>query len=83
MFSLGITLLELAADLVLPTNGHLWHSLRNGDIPAQYLMGKCGFFYNNSIYFFHMMYNTEVSVASIMIWTNLEEESFTDRESKI
>lgn len=37
IFGLGITILELSADLVLPSNGQLWHSLRNGDIPANYL----------------------------------------------
>ncbi|XP_022102187.1 membrane-associated tyrosine- and threonine-specific cdc2-inhibitory kinase-like [Acanthaster planci] len=33
VFSIGITILELACDLDLPQNGQLWHQLRNGDIP--------------------------------------------------
>lgn len=33
VFSLGVTLLELATDLVLPPNGTLWHELRNGVFP--------------------------------------------------
>ncbi|KAK4030399.1 membrane-associated tyrosine- and threonine-specific cdc2-inhibitory kinase isoform X2 [Daphnia magna] len=33
IFSLGITLLELACDLDLPANGTLWHELRHGALP--------------------------------------------------
>jgi membrane-associated tyrosine/threonine-specific cdc2-inhibitory kinase len=33
IFSLGITLLELACDLDLPANGTLWHELRHGSLP--------------------------------------------------
>lgn len=33
MFSLGITLLELALDLDLPQYGTNWHSLREGHLP--------------------------------------------------
>lgn len=33
IFSLGITLLELACDLDLPANGTLWHELRQGSLP--------------------------------------------------
>ncbi|XP_072014796.1 membrane-associated tyrosine- and threonine-specific cdc2-inhibitory kinase-like [Amphiura filiformis] len=33
VFSLGITMLELACDLELPRNGALWHQLRKGEIP--------------------------------------------------
>ena len=33
IFSLGITLLELACDLDLPANGTLWHELRQGPLP--------------------------------------------------
>lgn len=36
VFSLGVTLLELATDLVLPPNGVLWHELRNGVFPAMF-----------------------------------------------
>lgn len=31
IFSLGLIILELAADVVLPDDGELWHSLRVGD----------------------------------------------------
>ena len=34
IFSLGITLLELACDLDLPANGKLWHELRQGSLPS-------------------------------------------------
>ena len=33
MFSLGISFYELAADVILPENGNMWHQLRNGNIP--------------------------------------------------
>lgn len=33
VFSLGISMLELASDLALPTNGRLWHELRDGIFP--------------------------------------------------
>jgi membrane-associated tyrosine- and threonine-specific cdc2-inhibitory kinase len=33
VFSLGITLLELATNLELPSNGKLWHELRTGHLP--------------------------------------------------
>ncbi len=34
VFSLGMTILELATDLDLPRSGDLWHELRTGKIPA-------------------------------------------------
>jgi membrane-associated tyrosine/threonine-specific cdc2-inhibitory kinase len=34
IFSLGITLLELATNLELPVNGKLWQELRSGNIPV-------------------------------------------------
>lgn len=39
IFSLGITMLELATDLVLPSNGPLWHQMRNGFLPEEYTKG--------------------------------------------
>lgn len=33
IFSLGVTLLELATNLELPTNGNLWQELRSGTLP--------------------------------------------------
>ncbi len=33
IFSLGMTILELATDLDLPRSGDLWHELRSGKIP--------------------------------------------------
>lgn len=36
IFSLGITMLELATDLVLPSNGPLWHQLRREPLPDEY-----------------------------------------------
>lgn len=35
IFSLGMTVLELATDLELPRGGDAWHQLRNGLLPAQ------------------------------------------------
>ncbi|RWS28624.1 membrane-associated tyrosine- and threonine-specific cdc2-inhibitory kinase-like protein [Leptotrombidium deliense] len=35
IFSLGITTLELACDLDLPSGGQSWHQLRSGEIPAE------------------------------------------------
>lgn len=34
IFSLGMTILELATDLDLPRSGELWHQLRSGQIPS-------------------------------------------------
>lgn len=34
VFSLGMTILELATDLDLPRGGEPWHKLRNGQIPS-------------------------------------------------
>lgn len=39
IFSLGITLFELASYLELPGNGPLWHQLRQGQLPEKYLHG--------------------------------------------
>ncbi|XP_033628353.1 membrane-associated tyrosine- and threonine-specific cdc2-inhibitory kinase-like [Asterias rubens] len=39
VFSIGITILELACDLDLPQNGQLWHQLRHGDIPWEITEG--------------------------------------------
>ncbi|KRZ07647.1 Membrane-associated tyrosine- and threonine-specific cdc2-inhibitory kinase wee-1.3, partial [Trichinella zimbabwensis] len=33
IFSVGITILELASDLDVPTNGDVWHYLRTGQLP--------------------------------------------------
>lgn len=40
VFSLGITLLELASDLDLPRGGEGWHKLREGEIPEEFLQGR-------------------------------------------
>ncbi len=34
VFSLGMTILELATDLDLPRSGELWHQLRNAQVPS-------------------------------------------------
>ena len=39
IFSLGISLLELACDLELPSGGEGWHSLRNGELPKDFVKG--------------------------------------------
>ncbi|XP_041466995.1 membrane-associated tyrosine- and threonine-specific cdc2-inhibitory kinase-like [Lytechinus variegatus] len=39
VFSLGITIFELASDLELPRNGDSWHDLRRGRIPWQLTAG--------------------------------------------
>lgn len=39
VFSLGITILEMASDLDLPRGGDLWHQLRSGKLPEEFLMG--------------------------------------------
>ncbi|RWS08077.1 membrane-associated tyrosine- and threonine-specific cdc2-inhibitory kinase-like protein [Dinothrombium tinctorium] len=36
IFSLGITILELACDLELPSGGQGWHLLRSGQIPSEF-----------------------------------------------
>lgn len=38
-FSLGITILELACDLDLPRGESLWHQLRSGQLPEEFLEG--------------------------------------------
>ena len=40
VFSLGVTMLELASDLDLPRGGQLWHQLRSGHLPDEFLLGK-------------------------------------------
>lgn len=37
IFSLGITILELACNLDLPKNGYLWHKLRCGVLPDEFI----------------------------------------------
>ncbi|ESO12356.1 hypothetical protein HELRODRAFT_62778 [Helobdella robusta] len=39
IFSLGITILELATDLDLPRGDKLWHQLRSGQLPDELLKG--------------------------------------------
>lgn len=39
IFSLGITILELASDLDLPRGGDLWHQLRSGQLPEEFMLG--------------------------------------------
>ncbi len=39
-FSLGISILELASDLDLPRGGLLWHNLRSGQLPEEFLRGR-------------------------------------------
>lgn len=34
IFSIGLTILELATDLDLPRSGDQWHQLRNGQVPS-------------------------------------------------
>lgn len=40
IFSLGITLLELACDLDLPKNGVGWQQLRHGQLPEHMMNGE-------------------------------------------
>lgn len=40
IFSLGISMMELSTDLVLPISGPLWHMLRDEVIPKQIIDGK-------------------------------------------
>lgn len=39
IYSLGMTVLELASDLDLPRGGDGWHILRNGQLPDEFLRG--------------------------------------------
>ena len=43
IFSLGISMLELASDLDLPPRGDGWHMLREGHIPEEFTRGSCFF----------------------------------------
>lgn len=36
IFSLGISLLELACEMELPSGGHAWHQLRSGYLPEEF-----------------------------------------------
>jgi membrane-associated tyrosine/threonine-specific cdc2-inhibitory kinase len=40
IFSLGMTLLEMATDLDTPAHGHGWQMLRQNEFPVQFLSGK-------------------------------------------
>ncbi|KAJ9581658.1 hypothetical protein L9F63_023175, partial [Diploptera punctata] len=40
IFSVGITMLELATDMELPSSGPLWHELRNGIFPDHLTKGN-------------------------------------------
>lgn len=44
LFSLGITILELASDLDLPRGEEAWHQLRNLEIPEQFIQGMTNFY---------------------------------------
>ena len=48
--SLGISLLELACDLELPSGGTNWHCLRNGRLPNEFIKGTqtCVIVHNTS-----------------------------------
>lgn len=37
IFSLGIAMLELACYMDLPSNGPLWHELRHGILPEEFI----------------------------------------------
>ena len=37
VFSLGISMLEVACDLQLPSNGESWHMLRRGELPEDFI----------------------------------------------
>ncbi|CAI5448298.1 unnamed protein product [Caenorhabditis angaria] len=39
IFSLGVTILEAATDLDIPSNGESWHQIRNGEIPDRFFVG--------------------------------------------
>ena len=39
VFSLGMIALELAADVVLPSEGELWHAIRAGNLSSTYFEG--------------------------------------------
>ncbi|CAO4363711.1 unnamed protein product [Caenorhabditis nigoni] len=39
IFSLGVTILEAATDLDVPSNGDAWHQIRNGQIPERFFVG--------------------------------------------
>ena len=39
IFSLGISLLELACDMKLPPGGEGWHYLKNGELPKYFMKG--------------------------------------------
>ena len=41
IFSLGMTILELATDLELPSNGVFWHELRKKIIDEKYIKCEC------------------------------------------
>lgn len=39
IFSLGVTILEAATDLDVPSSGDAWHQIRNGEIPERFFIG--------------------------------------------
>ncbi|CAL2031028.1 unnamed protein product [Caenorhabditis brenneri] len=39
IFSLGVTILEAATDLDVPSSGDAWHQIRNGQIPPRFFVG--------------------------------------------
>ncbi|KAF1763699.1 hypothetical protein GCK72_003644 [Caenorhabditis remanei] len=39
IFSLGVTILEAATDLDVPSSGDSWHQIRNGEIPERFFVG--------------------------------------------
>ncbi|KAH8242440.1 hypothetical protein KR032_006525 [Drosophila birchii] len=41
IFSLGIAMLELACYMELPANGPLWHELRQGILPEEFINSEC------------------------------------------
>uniref|UniRef100_A0A8R1I196 Membrane-associated tyrosine- and threonine-specific cdc2-inhibitory kinase wee-1.3 n=1 Tax=Caenorhabditis japonica TaxID=281687 RepID=A0A8R1I196_CAEJA len=39
VFSIGMTILEAATDMDLPSQGESWHQIRSGDIPERFFIG--------------------------------------------
>ena len=48
--SLGISMLEIACDLELPSGGQNWHCLRNGELPHDFTKGSPSHRYSESNY---------------------------------
>ena len=83
IFSLGITILELACSLELPNNGALWHRLRNNELPVEFTQGLS----DDLILLIKNLMNSNPhlrpTVDDILSWPCVKQAEWNRRSKKI